>query len=810
MEKMFEESYSRGMHGDGMGPLTAEKMKNNDGTAVTVICITYGHEKFIAQALDSFVMQKTNFKFKIFVGEDCGPDRTADIVREYAARYPELIVPFIREKNMGAQHNLIDLCQRADSPYLAFCEGDDYWTDEYKLQKQFDYMEEHRKFPVCLMKTEIAAPADWYLRSWYKEVHGKLIIPDSIPGFGMQKEYSVSYYLNKNIGHTSTFFFRWNYDLQIPEKYYEGLIGDAPLLLMQLGNQKIGFIPEVASVYRINEGSVFFNRDLDSLFLKTRVSYVHWMSYFRDFALQNFKKYPITALENRIKLESANYLGKLVQYNDTKKIAEFFAKYPEAGRISLNAYLSFYRDSRQMTNSWTWEGYKLIARNRYYRNLLRPYVAGVQKWQKFKSPVSLKLKHLVSMSKHLVSLICYWLFTIIPKQNNIWVFSGFAKKGYMDNSKYLYEWVVAHHPEIHAYWLTLDNSVYQKLKKEGKPVLKFRTKDCRRILSRAGVAFTDHFIMSDYENISGFNDRIKVVQLWHGVGLKAIGNLKNTDIPGVMFSDDMLVQSGDNFGIRLLKRLRYFRHAYFREKFERYFLLVCPGEERVLQIADPWHIPREHCMFSGHPRNIFLHQLQECRETSPVKILYAPTYRWNANTEKSIIHTLIEAFPLIEKCMEDINGQFMIRLHPHTWRNYSPQIQAAMADYPRISYDREKDVYTTLGTYSVMISDYSSIAYDFVLLNRPIVFYCPDLQDFMKQEDDLNYDYMEYSPGPKTATWEETMERVREYVHRPEKDSAWRCRIRDEFYRMDVNDVNNSERIVQEVKRRLGMKERNV
>ena len=103
---------------------------------MTVVCITYKHEAFIAQALDSFLMQKTDFKFKVFVGEDCGPDGTADIVREYARRYPDVIVPFIREENMGAQRNLIDLCQRATSPYIAFCEGDDYWIDEYKLQNR--------------------------------------------------------------------------------------------------------------------------------------------------------------------------------------------------------------------------------------------------------------------------------------------------------------------------------------------------------------------------------------------------------------------------------------------------------------------------------------------------------------------------------------------------------------------------------------------------------------------------------------------------------------------------------------------------
>lgn len=792
-----EDSYSRGINDKGTGPVTTKKMKGNDGTAVTVICITYGHEKFIAQALDSFLMQKTNFKFKVFVGEDCGPDRTADIVRAYAKKYPDIIVPFIREKNMGAQRNLIDLCQRASSPYLAFCEGDDYWIDEYKLQKQFDYMEVHKDIPVCVMRTEIDAPRDWFLRSWYREVDHKLIMPDSIPGFKKQDTYSAAYFIERNIGQTSTYFFRWDYDLEIPEEYYNGVVGDVPLLLMQLGNRQLGFIPDIDSVYRINEGSAFFSRDMDAHFLKTRLSLIHWMSYFREFAEEHFDKYPMVTLENRLKLEGANYLEKLVQRDDTERIAEFFEKYPEVGRICLNAYLSFYRDSRQMTGTWTWEGYQLVARNRWYRNALRPYVNLIRGLDSIRKRVRPKLRNLLSFC-------CYWIFTAVPKRKDLWVFSAFQKRGYMDNVRYLYEWVTERHPEIEAYWLTLDDSVYRMLKDAGRPVLKMRTMECIKKMSRAEVAFVDHFVMSDYDNFSGFNDRTKVVQLWHGVGLKAIGQLENTDVNGVMFSDDILPLPGDGFGTRLLKKLKYFRHAYFREKFERYFMLVCPGEERGLQIADPWHIPRERCFFSGHPRNRYLHR-EKPDPNCPVKILYAPTYRWDVQKEREMVRHLIDSFAVIETCMKEINGEFMIRLHPHTWRNYASRITTALEGYPRIRYDTEKDVYRTLGTYSVMISDYSSIAYDFVLLDRPIIFYCPDLEEFMKNEDTLNYDYMEYSPGPKTKDWAETMEQVREYVRDPKKDSPWRIKVRDEFYKMDVNDENNSERIVQEVKRRLGL-----
>lgn len=138
--RLFDEQtgkyYTDGTRTDlTMGPETRKRFEeNDDDCAVTICCITYKHEDYIRTALDSFLMQKTNFKFKIFVGEDCGPDGTADIVREYAEKYPDIIVPFLREENMGAPANLIDLCNHADSPYIAFCEGDDYWIDEYKLQ----------------------------------------------------------------------------------------------------------------------------------------------------------------------------------------------------------------------------------------------------------------------------------------------------------------------------------------------------------------------------------------------------------------------------------------------------------------------------------------------------------------------------------------------------------------------------------------------------------------------------------------------------------------------------------------------------
>lgn len=775
---------SRSDLAEGM-TLTEQKAAQNDGTMVTVVCITYKHEEFIAQALDSFLMQKTNFKFKVFVGEDHGPDGTADIVRDYAQRYPDIIVPFLREENMGAQHNLIDLCQHATSPYIAFCEGDDYWTDEYKLQKQVDYMEAHPEVRVCGMEAEIDAPEDWHLRSWYRETSsGKLIIPNSTPGFEVREKYDIPYLVGHTMPHTSTHFYRWNYDIDIPEWYYEGIIGDFPIFMMQTGMEDIGFIPEVVSIYRINSGSIYFAEDRRIHFLRTRLDMIRYLYGLLEYGTQLYEDYPTVIYENRIKLEAANYLSILVQEEDTDGIAEFFSQYPQAGQIALNAYLSFYRDSRLLTGCYGWEGYQTLVRNKHYRNAIRPLVWLFRKIHRAKVFVRGKLKNVVAFA-------LYWKNTFVKKDPSLWVFSGFNKKGYMDNCKYLYEYVLEHHPEIKAVWLTLDQEVFDQLSEEQKPVMMMRTHACRKLVSRAAIGVTDHYRMSDYDAFSGLNDHLKIVQLWHGVGLKDMDRvIESTTVVGAKYPYSK-------------SKWSHFRHGYYQEGYERYFMLVCPGRERVEKFAKVLHVPMDACFISGHPRNILLHQTQGLPYEN--NVIYAPTYRWDSRSEKELVRQLKEAADLIQETMEKVDGEFVIRLHPHTWRNYGRVLERMEKDHSRIRVDRDKDIYCSLTRYAVMITDYSSIAYDFVLLDRPIVFHIFDYEKYQEEDTTFGVEYEQYSPGEKTKTWADALKAVEAYIKDPQKDGAWRRRIRDEFYDMSVNDENNSQRIVDEIKRRLGL-----
>lgn len=108
---------------------------------VSVCTITYNHEQYINEAIESFLMQETDFPFEIVIGEDCSTDSTRVIIDEYVAKYPNIIRLITSENNVGMQENGARTILSCIGEYIAFCEGDDYWTDKKKLQIQIDEIE---------------------------------------------------------------------------------------------------------------------------------------------------------------------------------------------------------------------------------------------------------------------------------------------------------------------------------------------------------------------------------------------------------------------------------------------------------------------------------------------------------------------------------------------------------------------------------------------------------------------------------------------------------------------------------------------
>ena len=125
-------------------------MKKSKGDfLVSVICFTYNHENYIGEAIEGIVNQKTRFSFELIIQDDASSDRTADIIKEYEAKYPKMIRGIFQKTNQYSvlrNRMIYKVLQSAKGKYLAFCEGDDFWTDTLKLQKQFDFMEENQDY----------------------------------------------------------------------------------------------------------------------------------------------------------------------------------------------------------------------------------------------------------------------------------------------------------------------------------------------------------------------------------------------------------------------------------------------------------------------------------------------------------------------------------------------------------------------------------------------------------------------------------------------------------------------------------------
>ena len=132
-----------------------EAQKDADDIMLSVVLLTYNHEKYIRTCLESIISQKTTFKFELIVGDDASTDQTAKVILEYAALYPDIVVPVIRKKNIGAVANLVELLKIARGKYIAGCEGDDYWTNSNKLEFQFRFLEEKEDYIACSHDIEI-------------------------------------------------------------------------------------------------------------------------------------------------------------------------------------------------------------------------------------------------------------------------------------------------------------------------------------------------------------------------------------------------------------------------------------------------------------------------------------------------------------------------------------------------------------------------------------------------------------------------------------------------------------------------------
>ncbi len=230
-------------------------MNQTNDIMVSVTCLAYNHEKYIRKTLDGFVMQRTNFRYEVIVHDDASTDSTAEIIREYEEKYPDIIKPIYQTENQYSKKigiNKTYIYPRCKGKYIAYCEGDDYWNDPLKLQKQVDALEANENCTICHHQVDIIREngeltGDYFPR--YREMR---------PGIIPQKEYlslilftRTPYFLQFQIsGAMVRADLAQKYMAEEPEFKRIADVGDLPLFLYMGTHGNAYYIDEKMSAYR--------------------------------------------------------------------------------------------------------------------------------------------------------------------------------------------------------------------------------------------------------------------------------------------------------------------------------------------------------------------------------------------------------------------------------------------------------------------------------------------------------------------------------------------------------------------------------
>lgn len=217
----------------------------SDSILVSISCITYNHEKYIDKCLKGFLNQQTNFGYEMLIHDDASNDKTIKIIKDYQHLYPEIIKPIFQTENQYSQGVRGIMARfnfpRAKGKYIALCEGDDYWTDPFKLQKQVDFMEQNDSLSFCFHGAKTLNSKGLF-SSYYKhkQFKDRQIVPKK-------------YFLESGGGSycTASVVFRKDMIEDIPNYFSECPVGDLPLALLAITKGNIGYLKDEMAVYRL-------------------------------------------------------------------------------------------------------------------------------------------------------------------------------------------------------------------------------------------------------------------------------------------------------------------------------------------------------------------------------------------------------------------------------------------------------------------------------------------------------------------------------------------------------------------------------
>lgn len=370
---------------------------------------------------------------------------------------------------------------------------------------------------------------------------------------------------------------------------------------------------------------------------------------------------------------------------------------------------------------------------------------------------------------HLFNLLLYWISRLVPKDENIWIFGAWFGTKYSDNSRFLYEYIINNHREIRAIWITQDDDIIKELDEKGYEV--YRVYSLKSILLglRAKCSI---FVQSNSSDCMFFlnNKNTKLIQLWHGIPLKKIG------------FDNNLIDHND---IKIKKRTSIFP---FLE--EEYDLIISSSIEDQGKFITAFR--NSNVYITGYPRN---DKLLDKKMSKIFTITYLPTFR-------DSIGDKIDLFSRYNFDLEKWNNYLFenriilnIKLHPVN--KLKDEVLLRFKECKNIHFLDEVDVAEVLPITNILITDYSSVYFDYLLTDNPIIFTPFDYEKYITKDRELYYNYNEVTPGPKCKDWGEVLDWISKFRENPELFKDRREKIKNRFHQFD--DGNNCKRVYEKI-----------
>lgn len=292
---------------------------------VSVVVTTYNHVNFIKQCIDGILLQKTNFPLEIILGEDESSDGTREICKEYSKKHPDIIRLFLRNRkdviyingSATGRYNFIENLKVCKGKYIALCEGDDYWTDPLKLQKQVDFLEKHSNYSMCF-------------HSVYNLKNKKII--EEFPSNELATTFELKDIFSQWFIPTCSMLFRNK--IEIPKWFADVISGDFTLHFLIAEKGEIYFLKENMGVYRIHDRGVSrfhfgFTKAIGMIRLYTYLD-LHFKGRYRKLIDRQIKyeinRYVIApAVEKAVNKIKKNYESKKIIKLE-RKIRKLFGK----------------------------------------------------------------------------------------------------------------------------------------------------------------------------------------------------------------------------------------------------------------------------------------------------------------------------------------------------------------------------------------------------------------------------------------------------------------------------------------------------